>query len=124
MLESTNLRVLENGSYRQFMQQPRQCHMQFFRQVLSPLGLYNCPVYRNQPHGKINDKDGYADTDRFRESIESTGGLLRTFDASAQCHQVTCLYNHVNWWIEDLIRHPDKLDGIEPDREREPDYFL
>ncbi len=124
VLESTNLRVLENGSYRQFMQQPRQCHMQFFRQVLSPLGLYNCPVYRNQPHGRISDKDGYAGREQFRESLSGTAGLLRTFDASTQCRQVTCLYNHVNWWIEDLIRHPEKLDGIEPDYQREPDYFL
>src|SRR5688572_15308461 len=38
VLESTNLRVLENRSHRQFMHQPRECHMQFFRQILSPLG--------------------------------------------------------------------------------------
>ncbi|MBN2492704.1 MAG: radical SAM protein, partial [Planctomycetes bacterium] len=36
--ETTNLKVLENRSYRNYTRQPRQCHMQFFRQVLSPLG--------------------------------------------------------------------------------------
>jgi hypothetical protein len=124
VIESTNLRVLENRSHRSFMHQPRQCHMQFFRQVLSPLGLYNCPVYRNQPHGKINDKNGYAGIDRYRESVASTGSMIESFDASQQCRQVTCLYNHVNWWIEDLIDNPEKLADLHPDTAREPDYFF
>ncbi|MHC4414302.1 MAG: radical SAM protein [Planctomycetota bacterium] len=124
VVESTNLRVLENGTHRDYMQQPQQCHMQFFRQVLSPLGLYNCPVYRNQPQGRISDKDGCADLDRFHESVRSTASLIRTFDASHECRQVTCLYNHVNWWIEGLIRDPAKLDDLHPDPDREPDYFF
>jgi hypothetical protein len=37
---------------------------------------------------------------------------------------VTCLYNHVNWWIEDLIQHPEKLDAIKPQPLAEPDFFL
>ena len=124
VLESTNLRVLENRSHRQFMHQPRECHMQFFRQILSPLGLYNCPVYRNQPHGKIHDKDAYATEASLRETLRNTGTLIREFDATRQCRQVTCLYNHANWWIEDLIQHPEKLDAIQPDFEREPDFFF
>ncbi len=124
VIESTNLRVLENGSHRQFMQQPRQCHMHFFRQVLSPLGLYNCPVYRNQPQGRISDKEAYANIAKYRESLANTAKIIPAFDASHECREVTCLYNHVNWWIEDLIRNPEKLDDVHPDTERDPDFFL
>ncbi len=41
-----------------------------------------------------------------------------------ECREVTCLYNHVNWWIEDLIRNPDKLDDLHPDEDRAPDFFF
>ena len=124
VIESTNLRVLENRSHRQFMRQPRECHMQFFRQILSPLGLYNCPVYRNQPQGKLNDKDGYATEDGLRQTLRNTGALIRNFNATRECRQVTCLYNHVNWWIEDLIANPQKLDELHADASREPDFFF
>jgi hypothetical protein len=98
--------------------------MQFFRQILSPLGVYNCPVYRNQPHGRVNDKGGYAGPDRSAESLANTAKLIQKFDATYQCREVTCLYNHVNWWLEDLIRHPEKLSALEPTAGRDPDFFF
>lgn len=121
--ETTNLKVLYNGTYRNYMEQPRHCHMQFFRQVMSPLGLYNCPVYRNVPHARLNDKHGYATPEATRKSMEGTLGLIRNFDASDQCKEVTCLYNHVNWFIEDLIERPEKLDQLRPSEDRK-DFFL
>ena len=124
VVESTNLRVLENGTHRQYMQQPTRCHMHFFRQVLSPLGLFNCPVYRYQPQGRLNDKDGYVNAERYRESLANTSAIIEKFDAAHECREVTCLYNHVNWWIEDLIENPDKLDDLHPDEDREPDFFF
>ena len=124
VVESTNLRVLQNGTHKQYMQQPTRCHMHFFRQVLSPLGLFNCPVYRYQPQGTLNDKDGYLNAERYRESLVNTSRLIERFDASRECREVTCLYNHVNWWIEDLIQHPDKLDDLQPDHDRAPDFFF
>ena len=124
VLESTNLRVMEGGTQTEYKNQPKTCHMQFFRQVLSPLGVYNCPVYRNQPHGRVNDKEGYADMDRIIESKVNTAKLIQTFDASFQCREVTCLYNHVNWWIEDLIQNESKLDDLADDWTREPDFFF
>jgi hypothetical protein len=123
--ETTNLKVLENRSFRDYTQQPHHCHMQFFRQVLSPLGMYNCPVYRNQPHGRVGEKEAYAAQENYDSTRANTAGLIDTFDAHHQCREVTCLYNHVNWWMEDLIERPEKLDSIqlapEPD---EPDFFL
>lgn len=123
VVETTNLKVLENGTFQNYMEQPKTCHMQFFRQVVSPLGLYNCPVYRNQPHGMLGPKHGYAEnesTGKVRRKIQEH---LQNFDASKECREVTCLYNHVNWWIEDLIENPEKLDELQPGAERN-DTFL
>ncbi len=123
--EATNLKVLENRSYRNYTEQPHNCHMQFFRQVLSPLGMYNCPVYRNQGHGFLGTKEAYADPPTFDDTRAKTAGLIGSFDATHECSEVTCLYNHVNWWLEDLVRNPEKLDGIEPSPVGSlPDYFL
>ncbi|MCZ6835722.1 MAG: radical SAM protein [Planctomycetota bacterium] len=124
VLTSTNLRVMDGGTQDEYKHQPKTCHMQYFRQVLSPLGVYNCPVYRNQPHGKVNDKDGYSTPERLSETLANTAKLIQKFDASHQCKEVTCLYNHVNWWIEDLIQHEEKLDDLNSDWTREPDFFF
>ena len=49
--------------------------------------------------------------------------LIEAFDASKECRDVTCLYNHANWFIEDLINNPEKLEHLSPSEERR-DYFL
>ena len=122
--ETTNLKVLENRSFRNYTEQPRNCHMQFFRQVLSPLGMYNCPVYRNQQHGYIGTKEAYSSPAEYDQTRGRTASLIESFDANAECKEVTCLYNHVNWWIEDLVEHPEKLDHLEPTTMVQPDFFL
>ena len=123
VVESTNLRVLANNSFRNYTRQPQQCHMQLFRQVLSPLGLFNCPVYRHVEKARIGDKHAWADEAAAAASQEGTAKLIQSFDAAHECREVTCLYNNANWFIEDLIRHPEKLDELLPVEERE-DWFL
>lgn len=123
VVESTNLKVLENGSYKDYTDQPRNCHMQFFRQVLSPLGLFNCPVYRHVPQAEIGDKNAYATTEELRRTQESTLKLIENFNATSECKEVTCLYNHVNWFIEGLLDHPERIDELEVAEDRR-DYFL
>ena len=98
--------------------------MQFFRQVLSPLGLYNCPVYRNQPHGRLGDMEAYCSSTRFDETLNHTSDKIEKFNSTHECQKVTCLYHPVNWWIEELIDNPEKLDGITPPEDFVPDYFL
>jgi hypothetical protein len=122
--ETTNLKVLVNRSAQSYTQQPHNCHMQFFRQVLSPLGIFNCPVYRNQRHGKIGEKLAYSTEAAFHQSLGATAQLIRTFDATEQCKEVTCLYNDVNWWLEDLILHPHKLSSLDAVASDVPDFFL
>ncbi|MEM7233802.1 MAG: radical SAM protein, partial [Planctomycetota bacterium] len=123
VVESTNLRVLENKSYANYTKQPKNCHFTYFRQVLSPLGLFNCPVYRHVDHAQIGDKHAYATQEDYDATREKMGRLIQTFDASCECSQVTCLYNSANWMIEDLIENPEKLDTLEASPERN-DYFL
>jgi organic radical activating enzyme len=123
VVESTNLRVLANNSFRNYTKQPGQCHMQLFRQVLSPLGLFNCPVYRHVDQAKIGDKHAYATTGSVAETQKGTAEIIGRFDASHECREVTCLYNSANWFIEDLIKNPEKLDDLLPAEERN-DFFL
>jgi organic radical activating enzyme len=121
---STGLKAMLGRQIQTLAKQPRQCHMQFFHQVLSPLGLYNCPVYRNQPHGKLGDKNANADELAYDATRGVTADLVRNFNATTECEKVTCLYNDVNWWIERLIEHPEQLDKLATDTTSEPDYFL
>jgi len=123
VVESTNLRVLENRTYKEYTQQPRNCHMTFFRQVYSPLGIYNCPVYRHVPQAKLGEKDVYATGEGFAGLRATLGEQVSGFDASHECREVTCLYNAANWYLEDLIEHPEKLETLDASENRE-DYFL
>ena len=59
----------------------------------------------------------------FAETMKSLIKLLDVFDAAEQCKEVTCLYNEVNWWLEDLINHPEKLDGVKASKGKK-DFYL
>ncbi len=119
--ESINLRMLESGSWREMTRQPRTCHMQALRQVLSPLGLYNCPAHRGVAKARIAGADAYKDDTTARETGQRLLRILDQFDASHECREVTCLYNSVNWWIERAVS-----DGQQPSEiaEERLDWFL
>ncbi len=122
---TTNLKMLLQGEKStDDVGQPHRCHMQFFRQIISPLGTYNCPVYRNQEHGKLGPKDAYADNDNYQMVKQACTDKIHNFNATKECENVTCLYNNVNWWFEDLINNPDKLEQITVHIPEEEDYFL
>ena len=123
VVESTNLRVLENGTYMNYTEQPHNCHMQYFRQVLSPLGVFNCPVYRHVPQALLGEKHGYASAQGVEAVQRNTLRLIDAFDATQECKDVTCLYNHANWFIEDLINFPEKLESLDSSFDRN-DFFL
>jgi len=123
VMESTNLRMLVQGDWRRFTSQPQTCHMQALRQVLTPLGLYNCPAYRGVGYARIGDRNAYKDDASAADTAARTSHLLQTFDAAKNCAEVTCLYNGTNWWLEQLIEastEPDEV-GAQADRR---DYFL
>jgi sulfatase maturation enzyme AslB (radical SAM superfamily) len=120
VMESTNLRVLIRGNWEDYTRQPRMCHMQSLRQVVTPLGLYNCPAHRGVAKARIGEKDAYKDSDSMSATAEATKGILDGFDASRECDKVTCLYNGTNWWIEGLIESGEMPEAL-PDKQ---DYFL
>lgn len=122
VLESTNLKLLENGTWRAWTRQPPTCHMQVFRQVLSPLGLWNCPAHRGVEEARIADRDAFADDERAASTARATARLLDAFDASVACREVTCLYHDVNEWLEHAIEDPGILDGAVPGNDE--DFFL
>jgi hypothetical protein len=121
--ESINLRVLEEGSWRDYTRQPRTCHMQALRQVLTPTGLYNCPAHRGVDKAKIGARTAFTGEEAADEAATQVGAILDRFDASHECREVTCLYNGVNWWLEKLIEDPHEDTPIEPGDER-GDFFL
>ena len=120
---STNLRVLEEGSWREFTHQPRVCHMQALRQVLTPMGTFNCPAHRGVEKARIGGADAYADAAMAQITAGQLGDLMDRFDASHECREVTCLYNGVNWWLEKMVEDPRETFEIEPGDERF-DFFL
>lgn len=120
---STNLRVLEEGSWEDFTKQPRVCHMQALRQVLTPLGTYNCPAHRGVEKARVGDKGAWADETMAKLTGGQLSDLMDRFDASHECREVTCLYNGVNWWLEKMVEDPRDEIEIEPGDERH-DFFL
>jgi hypothetical protein len=122
VVESTNLRLLESGRWREWTKQPRTCHFQAFRQVLSPLGLYNCPAHRGVEKARIAGKDAFATEDAARGTAAATASILDRFDASRECAEVTCLYHSANWWIEAAVEDPALLDSA--DTPPGEDFFL
>jgi organic radical activating enzyme len=120
---STNLRVLEEGSWRDYTRQPRVCHMQALRQVLTPMGTFNCPAHRGVDKARVGGSDAFADAAMAKLTGGQLADLMDRFDASRECAEVTCLYNGVNWWLEKVIEDPREDTPIEPGDERS-DYFL
>jgi hypothetical protein len=116
VVESTNLRVLMARNWRDFTKQPTMCHKQALQQVLTPLGLYNCPAYRGAPQARIAGKHAYSDEKEVANARKETADILDRFDASQECANITCLYNSMNWWVERAIRgelDPEELTELE-----------
>jgi hypothetical protein len=97
--------------------------MQALRQVLTPLGLYNCPAHRGVEKARIAGREAWRDETAEAETGRQLAALLDRFDASHECREVTCLYNPVNWWLEKLIEDPRREVEIEAGPERF-DHFL
>jgi molybdenum cofactor biosynthesis enzyme MoaA len=120
VISSTNLRVLMAGNWEDFTDQPRVCHMQMLRQVVTPLGTYNCPAHRGVEKAKLGGKDLWAVPPAGQHD---TASMLRSFDASVECKEVTCLYHGTNWWLERLVEAGADLPEEAPGDEHQ-DWFL
>lgn len=123
IIESTNLRVLEKNTWQELTRQPQTCHMQAFHQVLSPLGLFNCPAWRGVEKGRIYDKKAYSDPNETKETQKQVANIIDQFDSSRECAHITCLYNSANWWLEKAIKGELTPDEFEAMEERFDYYF-
>ncbi len=123
IVESTNLRLLEQKTWKTYTHQPRRCHMQALRQVLTPQGVFHCPGYRGVPDARIAGPDAYCDKETAEKTTLQTIDIINRFDASQHCANVTCLYNATNWWLQDLIDHPEKCEEVQVTDET-IDFFL
>ena len=116
--------MLESGNWSELTRQPRTCHMQALRQVLTPTGPLQLP---GAPRRRARADRGQATPSPTRSAPGRTGlefaALLDRFDASQECREVTCLYNGVNWWLEKMIEDPREDVEILPGDER-LDHFL
>lgn len=124
VFESINLRLLEENSWQEYTRQPRTCHMQALRQVLTPTGLFNCPAHRGVEKAKIAEKEAYAGEQAAQGTNARLAGLLKGFNAQKECAEVTCLYNKVNWWIDSMIEDPRKATESIEAATAGGDFFL
>ncbi|MGH8885526.1 MAG: radical SAM protein [Egibacteraceae bacterium] len=100
--------------------QPKNCYMHFLRQVLTPTGLYGCPVYRGNSKDQLGGPDAFAGIPRLLATLESTRAHVGTFDARYECRNVACLSNAANWWIDSLSKSGQSPQvGVELD-----DYYM
>ncbi len=99
VIESLNLQVLLDGSWPALTRQPKICHMQALRQVISPLGIFNCPAHRGVSRARIGESGDWSG----KAGSQGTAQVLENFDASQECSEVTCLYNSVNHLLEAAI---------------------
>jgi len=104
ILESVNLTALLSGEATRIKRQPRRCHMQFFRTVVSPVGIFHCPAFRGIDKAKIAERDGYAGNREFEKSLKRAADSILTFNAEEECQEVGCFYHQTNWWLENFIR--------------------
>ena len=118
ILESVNLKAMMDLETDAIKRQPPMCHMQFFRTVVSPSGIFHCPAFRGVEKAKIADPDGYLGDARFGESLRNTAASIQLFDAQEECKVIGCFYHDTNWWLEEFIqsdRDTESLLQVEDD---------
>ena len=73
------------------------------------------PLESYSPFDFKADYNEYFNENRIR--------VLNDLDAKKECAHVTCIYNDLNWFIEDLINSPEKLKTLKKGVDFQ-DYFL
>jgi len=90
ILESSNLIAMLNRETKRIKRQPKKCHMQYFRTVVTPFGIFHCPAFRGIDIAKIGEKDAYLTEAKFEASLEKMAQSIRSFEAETECQDVGC----------------------------------
>ena len=122
ILESSNLKAIMNRETDQIKRQPKRCHMQFFRTVVTPFGIFHCPAFRGVEVARIGEPDGYLSETKFKESLKRAAQSILTFDAEEECKDVGCFYNRTNWWLEEFIHSKEGVHDLE--KVQNDNFFL
>jgi MoaA/NifB/PqqE/SkfB family radical SAM enzyme len=122
ILESSNLKAMLNRETDRIKRQPKRCHMQFFRTVVTPFGIFHCPAFRGVEEARIGEPDGYLSETKFKKSLKRTAQSIMTFDAEKECEDVGCFYNRTNWWLEEFIHSKEEIHELE--KVEDDNFFL
>jgi MoaA/NifB/PqqE/SkfB family radical SAM enzyme len=122
ILESSNLKAMLNRETDRIKRQPKRCHMQFFRTVVTPFGIFHCPAFRGVEEARIGEPDGYLSETKFKKSLKRTAQSIMTFDAEKECEDVGCFYNRTNWWLEEFIHSKKEIHELE--KVEDDNFFL
>jgi MoaA/NifB/PqqE/SkfB family radical SAM enzyme len=122
ILESSNLKAMLNRETDRIKRQPKRCHMQFFRTVVTPFGIFHCPAFRGVEEARIGEPDGYLSETKFKKSLKRTAQSIMTFDAEKECKDVGCFYNRTNWWLEEFIHSKEEIHELE--KVEDDNFFL
>lgn len=123
VLESFNLFALFENHNDRLRIQPKVCHSNFFRVVVTPDGIFSCPVWRGFEMVQMTPHDQDFSADYGEYFNKNRARVVNQFDASKGCSHVTCIYNDLNWFIEDLINNPEKVKTLKMGVDFQ-DYFL
>jgi hypothetical protein len=86
--------------------------MQFFNTVITPSGIFRCPAFRGVDQAKIASCEGYTSQPHFKKTAQNLSREIQNYDSHEECKVVACFYNHVNWWVENIITSPDAPDSL------------
>jgi MoaA/NifB/PqqE/SkfB family radical SAM enzyme len=119
VIESVNLLCFYDEELKKAMQnQPKVCHAQFFRLVVTPSGIFQCSLWRGFNNAKIIDTNKEVTDGYFQELYHNRIKMLGSFNAKEICKDVSCLYAPFNYWVEGL--KAGELEAIDDFG----DYFL
>lgn len=119
-----NMQAILNGreSLQRFKCQPQHCHIQLFRQIVTPIGIFHCPAFRGDQRAQIGEALGCLKTNNFLKVINRNYQNLLIFNAQETCKDIACFYNKANNWIEEFIESGKNVSEIEPCQDH--NFFL
>lgn len=103
IIESVNLLCFYDEDLKKAMQnQPKICHVQFFRLVVTPAGIFQCSLWRGFDNAKIIDTNQEVTDSYYQKLCQNRMKMINNFNAKEICKDVACLYAPLNYWIEGL----------------------
>lgn len=124
VIESINLLCFYDDELKKIMKkQPKICHVQAFRLVAAPAGIFQCSLWRGFDNTKIIDTNQKITNDYYQRFNKKRLKMINDFNAQEICKNVNCLYAPFNCWVDGFITSPEKFKELKPIDDFD-DYFL